>query len=89
MRDLAEVVRQIAVYHFVVAPVQEPVDAFHRIMRAAFRPVSVLLRLQVGFKDRHQHQQGRRLRHPVPDRRDPQGPERPGVFLRDQHLPHR
>ena len=89
MRDFAEVVRQVAVNNLVVPPVQEAADALYRAMGAPFRPVGVLLRLQVGFEYRLKHERGRCLRHPVPYAGDAQWPELAGLLLRDQNLPHR
>ena len=87
--DLTEIVREIAIYHFVVAPVEEPVDVSDRIQGASFRPVTVLLGFQVGLKDRPQYKHGRCLRHPVPHGWYTQRPELAGLFLRDQDLAHR
>ena len=89
MRYLAEVVGQIAVNNLVVPLIQKAMDAVHRVMGAPSRPVGVLLRLQVRFEDRLQHEQGRRLRHPVPYAGDAQWPEFAGLFLWDEDLPHR
>ena len=44
-----------------------------RILRSPLCPISVLLRLQVSFKEGFQHEHGRRLDYPVGDRRYPQG----------------
>ena len=55
MRNLAEVVRQIGIHHLVAPAVQQAVDAVHRVVRAASRPVGVLLLLQVRFDNRRQH----------------------------------
>ena len=89
VRDLAEVVGQIAIDHLVVPPVQEANDAVHRVVGAPLRPVGVLLRLQVRFEYRLKHEQGRCLRHPVPYAGDAQRPELAGLLLRDENLPHR
>ena len=89
MRNLAEVVGQIAVDHLVVPRIQQAVDAFHRVVGAPLRPVGVLLRLQVRFEYRLQHQQRRCLRYPVPYAGNAQGPELAGLLLRDKNLAHR
>ena len=89
MRDFAEVVGQVTIDHLVVPRVQEAVHASYRVMGAPPRPVGVLLRSQVGFEYRPKHEQGRCLRHPIPYAGDAQGPELAGLFLGDQHLPHR
>ena len=38
--------------HLLVPPVQEAMDAVHRVMGIPPRPIGVLLRLQVGFEHR-------------------------------------
>ena len=45
--------------HLLVPPVQEAMDAVHRVMGTPPRPIGVLLRLQVGFEHRLKHEQGR------------------------------
>ena len=89
MGYFVEVGDKVAIHNLVVTPVQEPVDTAYRILRTSSRPVSVLLRWQVSLKDRRQHKHGRCLSHPIPDRRNPQRPERAGLFLRDQDPAHR
>ena len=89
VRNLAEVVGQVALDHLVVPRVQQAVDALHRVMGAALRPIGVLLRLQVRFEYRLQYQQRRCLRHPVPDAGNAQGSELAGLLLRDENLAHR
>src|SRR6185312_3702345 len=58
-----------------MARVQQAMYLPHRFQRTALRPVSVLLRRQVGLKDRPQDQHRRRLRYTIPDRRNAQGSE--------------
>ena len=89
VRDLTEVVRQVGVYHLLVARVQQPVHALDRGVRVAARPIRILFRLQVGFEDGRRHQHRRRLRHPVPETRNAQRPELPTLLLRDEDLPNR
>ena len=89
MRDFAEVIGQVTIDHLLVPPVQEAMDAVHRVMGAPPRPIGVLLRLQVGFEYRLKHEQGRCLHHPIPYAGDAQWPELAGLLLRDQNLPHR
>ena len=89
MRNFAEVVGQVTIDHLVAPPVQEAVNAFHRVVGAALRPVGVLLRLQVRFEYRLQHEHGRCLRYPVPYAGNAQWPELAGLFLRDENLAHR
>jgi hypothetical protein len=48
-------------------------NRFYRVLRSPLCPVSVLLRLQVGFEDGFQHKHRRRLNNAVGDRRYPQG----------------
>ena len=69
--------------------VQKPMDAFDRICRAPFRSVGILLRLQVGLKDRLKHKHRRCLCHPVPYAGNAQWPELAGLLLRDKNLTHR
>ena len=89
VRDLTVVVRQVGVHHLPVARRQQPVHAPDRVIRVSARPVGVLLRFQVRFENRRQHQHRRRLRHPVPETRNAQRPELPALLLRDEHLPDR
>ena len=58
-------------------------DPLDRLQGAAPAPVGVLLRLQIRFKDRFEHQQGRSLHNPIFDRRNSQRPLRPVRFGRD------
>ena len=64
-----QVAAQIRVYDVRVAGVQQAMDRAHRIVRPAIAPVGVLLRCQIRFEDRIEHQQRRRLYHPIDDRR--------------------
>jgi hypothetical protein len=52
----------------------------YRILRSALCPVGVLLRLQIRFENRLQHQHDRRLYNTVCDRWYPQGPQLPIGF---------
>ena len=89
MRNLAEVVRQIRVDHLLVAGVQQSMHVIDGIECTSSRPVGVLLRRQVHFEYRRQHQRCRRLRHPVSDARNAQGPKLPALLLRDENLTNR
>ena len=73
VRYLAELVGRIALDHLVMPRVQQAVNASHRVRGAPSRPVGVLLRLQVGFEYRLKHEQGRCLRHPIPDATEGRG----------------
>ena len=55
VRDLAEVIRQIAVHDIPVTGVRQPMHVAHCVERASAFPVGVLFRLQVRFEDRRQH----------------------------------
>ena len=66
VRSLAEVVRQIRVHSLAVARIDQPMRLIERIVCASPWPIGVLLRGQVRFDYRRQHQQRRRLRHPGP-----------------------
>ena len=89
VRYLAEIVGEVRIDHLMVAPVQQPMDPPHRVLRASSRPVRVLLRLQVRLEYRLQHQHRRRLRNPIPQARYAQGTELPRLLLRNEHLTHR
>ena len=65
MRYLAKVVRQVRVHCFPVARVDQSVHLIHCIKRAPSRSIGVLLRRQVRFDNRRQHQHRRRLRYSV------------------------
>src|SRR5205807_3848665 len=68
--------------------VEQAMNLPDRIVRVPIRSVAILLRRQVGLKDWPQYQRHRRLRYPIPDRRDPQGPQL-AVGLRDVHPSNR
>ena len=89
MRNLAEVVRQVRVNHLLVACVQQSMRALDGIVCAPTRTIGVLLRCQVRFEDRRQHQHRRRLRHPVPYARNAQGPKLPALLLGNENLSNR
>ena len=59
----------------------------HGFLGSPLRAVAIRVGLQVCLKDRFQDQLGRGLHHPVPDRRDSQGPL-PAVRLRDHYPSH-
>ena len=86
MRDAVEVTTQIGIDHLGIARLQQRLGVPQGIPGAAFRPVGVLLRLQVGLEDRLQDHQCRRLHNPVFDRRDAQGSLRP-IGFRDPDPP--
>ena len=86
---LTEVVGEVRIDHFAVAPVQQPMNPPYRVLRASSRPVCVLLRLQVCLEYRPQHQHRRRLRNPIPQAWNAQWTELPRLFLRDEHPAHR
>ena len=52
---------------------QQSMDCRDRFLRPPSRPVGILLREEVRFKDGLQHEHGRRLDDAVGDRRDAQG----------------
>ena len=73
MRDGIEIAGQIRLDHLAMAIAGQSVLPTHRLEGAVTCAIGVLLRLQVGLKDRFKHQHRRRLHHPVPDRRDARG----------------
>src|SRR6202163_4238596 len=84
MRNASEVVREVGVYDFRVAMVQQRSHLDHCLLRVAPRTVGVLLWWKVGFKDRFQHQHCCRHADPIPQGRDAQRPEF-AVGLRYEH----
>ena len=68
--------------------VQDAMNAPDRVLSASLRSLGILLRVQVGFKERLKHEQDRCLRDPMPDVGYAQGSELARLILRDQHLPH-
>ncbi len=89
VRSLAEVVRPIRVHDLAVARARQPMRPLDRIVGASSRPIGGLLRGQVRLDHRRQHQQRRRLRHPIPQTRNAQCPILPALFLRNPHPPNR
>jgi site-specific DNA recombinase len=73
VRNAIEIAGEIRIDDLPVAGVQQTMNRLYRVLRSPLCPVGVLLRLQVGFEDRFQHEHRRRLNHPVGDRRYPQG----------------
>lgn len=74
VRDLVEVVPHVPIEHLGLAIHQVKVHTAHRQLGIQTRPKSVLLRNKVRLEDRPQHQQRRRLRHPISARRNSQRP---------------
>ena len=56
MGNAPEVVREVGVYDFRMAPEQQLFHLGHRLMGISPRTVSILLGWKIGFEDRFQHQ---------------------------------
>ena len=84
MGDASEVVREVGVNDFRVAPEQQLFHLDHRLLGVAPGTVRVLLGWKVGFKDRFQHQHCCCHADPIPHGRDAQRPEF-AVGLRYEH----
>src|SRR5664279_4231045 len=67
MRNTIEVTTEVCVNNFLMASIDQLVDPFHGVQRAAVLPISVLFRLQVGLEDRFEDQNCRHFRRPIPD----------------------
>ena len=72
--NAAEVIRKVGVNDFRVASEQRLFHLDYRLLGIAARPVGVLLRWKVGFKDRFEHQHRCCHAHPIPHGRDTQWP---------------
>jgi site-specific DNA recombinase len=69
MGNGVKVARQVGVHHVGVAGIKQMVNVTYRVVCGAPRSVGILFRLQVGFEDRRQYDDGCRLRYPGPNRR--------------------
>ena len=67
MRNTIEVATKICVNNFLMASIDQLVDTFDGIQRAAVSPVGVLFRLQVRLENRFEYQNCRHFRRPVSD----------------------
>jgi hypothetical protein len=52
-----------------MASIDQLVDMFHSVQRAAVSPIGILFGGQVGLEDRFEYQHCRHFRRPVPDGR--------------------
>src|SRR5580693_8170539 len=84
MGDASEVVREVSVHDFRVAPEHQLFHLDHRLLGIAPGTVRVLFGWKVGFEDRFQHQHRCCHADPIPHGRDAQRPEL-AVGLRDEH----
>jgi hypothetical protein len=75
VRNASEVVREVGIDDFLMAPVQQCSHLDHRLLGAAPRTVGVLLWWKVGFKDRFQHQHRCCHADSITQGRDAQRPE--------------
>jgi hypothetical protein len=87
VRDRVEVLAQIRIHNIGISLYEQLMNLLHRVLCISPRTVSVGVRLQIGFKDRFDHQLGRGLHHPVPYGRDSER-SFTAVRLRDHHPPH-
>ena len=78
--------RQVGVEHLRVAPREGVGDLLHGLVGALLRADTGGARLEVRLEDRLQHQANGGLDHPVPDRRDAEGPL-PSTPLGDEDPP--
>lgn len=67
MRNTIEVTAEVCVNNFLMASIDQLVDTFDRVQRAAVSPIGVLFRLQIGLEDGFEHQNCRHFRRPVTD----------------------
>jgi hypothetical protein len=67
MWNAIKVAADIRIYNLPMASVDQLVDMAHCVQRAAVCPIGILLRLQVGFENRFEHQHCRCLHNPIPD----------------------
>jgi hypothetical protein len=67
MWDAIEVAAEIRIDNSAMASIYQLVDMSHCVQRAAVCTIGILLRLQVGFENRFEHQQCGRLHNPIPD----------------------
>ena len=84
MRNASEVVREVGIDDFRVAPEQQLFHLDHRLLGVSPGTVGVLLWWKVRFEDRLQHQHSCCHADPIPQGRDAQRPEF-AVGLRDEH----
>ena len=72
VRNRVEILRQVRVDHVRVAVAQRGVDCSNRLRRTPLRSIAIRTVVKVRLEDGLQHQLGRRLHHPVPNRRNPE-----------------
>jgi site-specific DNA recombinase len=88
VRDRVEVLRQVGVHHIGEPLAKQSVHRLDRIRTTAARPVAIGGGFEVRLEDRLPHQLRGGLRHPVPDRRNPEWALTIAPGLRDPHPPH-
>src|SRR5580692_1861019 len=88
MRNTIEVTAEVCVNNFLMASVDQLVDTFDGVQRAAVSPIGVLFRLQIGLEDRFENQNCRHFRCPIPDGGHSQRPLLLPVRLRYVHPPY-
>ena len=88
MRNGVEVSAQIGVDHVGVALPEQDQHRLDRLSGSPPRPIAERGGVHVRLEDRLDHQFRRRLRHPVPDRRDAER-ALAAAGLRDHHPSHR
>src|SRR5258705_2384189 len=82
--DLAEEIGDIKFHHKCVTRDEPGTQPLHRRCGRPLRPKPIRARHEVRLEDRFQHDLGRRLGHPVPNRGNPQRPLTTSWF-RDLH----
>ncbi len=86
--DVVEAGFDVPFDHPLVALGGHLVDLGDGVLCPSSRPIPVTMRIEIDFEDRFQDQFQGHLRHPVPQRRNPQITDL-AALLGDRRLPHR
>ncbi len=72
VRDAIEIAREVRIAHLLVSGGKQSMNRFYRLLRPTLFPLGILLRLEIRFNYRFQHEHRRRLNDTVDNRRYPE-----------------